>query len=139
MICVRSRGRSWVGRYVQFPDDPDFAAGGTAPTPAAELGAPEAASTAGEAAASESAAQPVEAGSPVTLRIMHWNTEMVEETAWWKEVLDGFTAQHPNVTIENNFVPFAQYLTTLAAMTAGESFPTCSTPTSKQPSSAAPD
>lgn len=101
--------------------------GGAAPTaPAAESGAVDAsaASAAGTAASESAAQQPAaDTGDAVTLRIMHWNESMVEETAWWKDVLDGFVAQHPNVTIENNYVPFAQYLPTLEAQAAGDSLP----------------
>ena len=78
--------------------------------PAAESGAPEAASTAGEAASagaatSESAVQqPAAEGEAVTLRIKHWNEQMVDQNAWWTEVLDGYIAQHPNVTIDRKSV-----------------------------------
>jgi raffinose/stachyose/melibiose transport system substrate-binding protein len=60
---------------------------------------------------------------PVTLRIMHWSDSMSSESVWWNEILQGFQELYPNVTIENNFVPFAQYLPTLEAMIAGEELP----------------
>lgn len=59
----------------------------------------------------------------VTIHVMSWEPLLVEGTDWWDEITDGFEAEHPGVTIESNFVPFNQYLTTLAAMTAGESLP----------------
>lgn len=59
----------------------------------------------------------------VTLRIMHWSDSMVNEAEWWSDILDGFLETHPNVTIENNYVPFAQYLPALEAMIAGEELP----------------
>ena len=59
----------------------------------------------------------------VTLRIMHWSDSMSNESEWWNAILDDFVAMHPEVTIENNFVPFAQYLPTLEAMIAGEELP----------------
>lgn len=63
------------------------------------------------------------AQEPVTLRVMHWTDRMTNESEWWTAILDGFLETHPNVTIENNFVPFAQYLPTLEAMIAGEELP----------------
>lgn len=59
----------------------------------------------------------------VTINVMSWEPLLVEGTDWWDEITDGFEAKHPGVTIESNFVPFNQYLTTLAAMTAGDSLP----------------
>jgi ABC-type glycerol-3-phosphate transport system substrate-binding protein len=58
-----------------------------------------------------------------TLTVMHWEAAQVEGTPWWDEIVNGFLDTHPGVTIENNFVTFNQYLTTLAAMTAGDSLP----------------
>lgn len=97
--------------------------GGAAPT------APAAATTQAPAAAPAAATtgavppQPAGASGPVTLKIMHWNTAMVEQTPWWKDVLDGFKAKYPNVSIENNFVAFPQYLPTLEAQAASNSLP----------------
>jgi raffinose/stachyose/melibiose transport system substrate-binding protein len=59
----------------------------------------------------------------ITLRVMHWTSTMTMETEWWSNIVKGFEAEHPNVTIETNFVPFAQYLPTLEAMIAGEELP----------------
>ena len=59
----------------------------------------------------------------ITLRVMHWTDTMIMESEWWSSIVEGFEAQHPNVTIETNFVPFAQYLPTLEAMIAGEELP----------------
>ena len=59
----------------------------------------------------------------VVLRIMHWTSGMSSESEWWNAVLDGFVEMHPGVTIENNFVPFPQYLPTLESMIAGEELP----------------
>ena len=57
------------------------------------------------------------------LRIMHWTSSMSSESEWWNAILDGFVEMHPGVTIENNFVPFPQYLPTLESMIAGEELP----------------
>lgn len=59
----------------------------------------------------------------VVLRIMHWTSGMSSESEWWNAALDGFIEMHPGVTIENNFVPFPQYLPTLESMIAGEELP----------------
>lgn len=59
----------------------------------------------------------------VTLHVMHWEATQVEGTPWWDALVKGFQDAHPGVTIESNFVTFNQYLTTLAAMTAGNSLP----------------
>jgi raffinose/stachyose/melibiose transport system substrate-binding protein len=59
----------------------------------------------------------------VTLRVMHWNQNLVDGTPWWDEIIQGFEDTHPGVTVESNFVPFAQYLTTLASMAAGDELP----------------
>jgi ABC-type glycerol-3-phosphate transport system substrate-binding protein len=94
-----------------------------APTAAAPEAATTAAAPAAAAPSAATAQATAAAGEPVTLRIMHWTGQMVEDTPWWKDVLDGFKAQHPNVTIENNFVPFPQYLPTLEANAASNSLP----------------
>ena len=60
---------------------------------------------------------------PVTLHVMHWTPTMDGTTDWWNEIVSNFEAAHPGVTIENNFVPFAQYLPTLESMIAGEQLP----------------
>ena len=57
------------------------------------------------------------------LHVMSWEPEQVDGTAWWDAITHGFEAAHPGVKIETNFVTFNQYLTTLAAMTAGNSLP----------------
>lgn len=94
-----------------------------APAPAAtEAPAPTPAAAATPATAAE-APNAAACTEKTTLKLMHWTQTMVEETPWWKEILDGFTAQHPCVTIENNFVAFAQYLPTLESMAAGDSLP----------------
>jgi raffinose/stachyose/melibiose transport system substrate-binding protein len=59
----------------------------------------------------------------ITLRVMHWTGTMTMESDWWREIVEGFEAQHPNVTVETNFVAFEQYLPTLEAMIAGEELP----------------
>ncbi|MBD3305338.1 extracellular solute-binding protein [candidate division KSB3 bacterium] len=59
----------------------------------------------------------------ITLRVMHWTPTMTMESDWWSSIVEGFEAEHPNVTIESNFVAFAQYLPTLEAMIAGEELP----------------
>ncbi len=78
---------------------------------------------AGETEAGTTAGEEAAPGEAITLRIMHWDTQMVEETDYWNVILRGFEEQHPGVTVENNFVPFGQYLTTLEAMAAGEELP----------------
>ena len=60
---------------------------------------------------------------PITLRVMHWTDTMTDESEWWSSIVKGFEAEHPNVTIETNFIPFAQYLPSLEAMIAGEELP----------------
>lgn len=80
--------------------------------------------TAGVAALLSSAALgSVALAQDTTLRVMSWEATLVEGTPWWDAITDGFEAEHPGVTVEVNFVPFNQYLTTLAAMTAGDSLP----------------
>lgn len=60
----------------------------------------------------------------VTLTIQHWQPSLVVENApWWGEILSGFEAEHPGVTVVNNFVPFAEYLTTLETQLAGDQLP----------------
>lgn len=59
----------------------------------------------------------------VTIRLMSWEPMLVKGTPWWNKITSEFEAKHPGVTIESNFVPFNQYLTTLSAMTAGDSLP----------------
>ena len=59
----------------------------------------------------------------VTLHVMSWEPLQVEGTPWWDKITKGFEAAHPGVKVETNFVTFNQYLTTLAAMTAGNSLP----------------
>ena len=58
-----------------------------------------------------------------TIHVMSWEPQQVDGTAWWDKITQGFEAAHPGVKIESNFVTFNQYLTTLAAMTAGNSLP----------------
>lgn len=60
---------------------------------------------------------------PVTLRLMHWTDRMTDQNEWWTDILAGFQELHPNVTFENNFIAFPQYLPTLEAMIAGGSLP----------------
>lgn len=57
------------------------------------------------------------------IHVMSWEPAQVAGTPWWDKITKGFEEKHPGVTIETNFVPFNQYLTTLAAMTAGNSLP----------------
>ncbi|HZS86196.1 MAG TPA: extracellular solute-binding protein [Chloroflexota bacterium] len=59
----------------------------------------------------------------ITLKIMHWNSQLSSQARWWTDILHGFTAQHPNVTIENQYVPFDQYLTTLESEAAANTLP----------------
>jgi raffinose/stachyose/melibiose transport system substrate-binding protein len=63
------------------------------------------------------------AAAKVTLRIMHWNSQMVDQAKWWAAILHGFSAQHPNVTFRNEYVPFGQYLTTLESDAAANTLP----------------
>ena len=58
-----------------------------------------------------------------TIRVMTWNPTHTAGNAWWDKITGDFSAKHPGVTIEGDFVPFNQYLTTLSAMTAGGSLP----------------
>src|ERR1700681_1381933 len=53
------------------------------------------------------------------LHIMSWEAEQVDGTPWWDEITKGFAMTHPGVKSETNFGSCNQYLTTLAAMTAG--------------------
>ncbi len=72
---------------------------------------------------------PIHGQASVTLHVMHWTPDMVkggdptEKTAWWDKITSGFESAHPGVTIESNFVPFAQYLPTLTADAAGNQLP----------------
>ncbi len=59
----------------------------------------------------------------ITLRVMHWTGTMTMESDWWSSIVKGFEEQHPNVTVETNFVAFEQYLPTLEAMIAGDELP----------------
>jgi raffinose/stachyose/melibiose transport system substrate-binding protein len=103
------------------PEDTGATQGSPAPADAGP--ASPAASPAGAASPEASPQTGTDAGAPVTLRILHWSPSMVEETPWWNEVLEGFKATHPNVTFENNFVAFAQYLPTLESQAASDSLP----------------
>ncbi|MCJ7695090.1 MAG: extracellular solute-binding protein [Anaerolineaceae bacterium] len=76
-----------------------------------------------EVATEEATAEVTDATPPeeVTLTIQHWQPSLVVENApWWGEILAGFEAEHPGVTVVNNFVPFADYLTTLETQLAGD-------------------
>jgi raffinose/stachyose/melibiose transport system substrate-binding protein len=66
---------------------------------------------------------PARSQQNVTLHLMHWTASMVKGTDWWDKIISGFESAHPGVTIENNFVPFAQYLPTLTADAAGGQLP----------------
>jgi raffinose/stachyose/melibiose transport system substrate-binding protein len=66
---------------------------------------------------------PVRSQQTITLHIMHWTDSMVKGTAWWDKIVSGFEAAHPGVTVESNFVAFAQYLPTLTSMSAGAQLP----------------
>jgi ABC-type glycerol-3-phosphate transport system substrate-binding protein len=57
----------------------------------------------------------------VTLKVMQW--QYANQARWWTNTLRGFTAQHPNVTIENQYVTFDQYLTTLESEAAANTLP----------------
>lgn len=59
----------------------------------------------------------------ITLKIMHWNSWMTASNPQWMAILHGFEAQHPGVTISNNFVTFAQYLPTLTSESAAKTLP----------------
>jgi raffinose/stachyose/melibiose transport system substrate-binding protein len=48
---------------------------------------------------------------------------MTNTSPTWLAILKGFGAQHPGVTIKNNFVAFAQYLPTLTSMAAAKTLP----------------
>ena len=61
------------------------------------------------------------ANGKVTLKIMQW--QYVNQARWWTNLLRGFTVQHPNVTIENEYVTFDQYLTTLESEAAANTLP----------------
>lgn len=65
---------------------------------------------------------PAQAADTV-IRVMSWEPAQVAGTPWWDKITKGFETKNPGVKIETNFVPFNQYLTTLAAMTAGNSLP----------------
>ncbi len=65
----------------------------------------------------------VHAASKVTLRYMHWETELTIQSTWYRDVLAGFTKLHPNVVVENDYVANAQYLTTLTSMAASKALP----------------
>lgn len=66
-----------------------------------------------------SAAEPAD-GDPVTLRISTWTAEEPGLKDWWPEVISGFEAEHENVTVELQQIPFADYITTLTTqLTAG--------------------
>ncbi|MEQ8672742.1 MAG: extracellular solute-binding protein [Aggregatilineales bacterium] len=61
-----------------------------------------------------------------TLRIMHWAPALSgdeEAHMWWNEAIAAFEEAHPGVTIENNYIPFGQYLPALEAMIAGDELP----------------
>ena len=68
-------------------------------------------------------AAPTLSQEQITLRVMHWKDNAIDGTPWWDELIAGFEAAHPGVTVETNFVPFDQYLPGLEAMTAGEELP----------------
>jgi len=100
--------------------------GGTASTPsgpASEAAPAATAATGSKAAPAATVQQPATSDEPVTLRIMHWSTSQGEDSAWWREILDGFTAIHPNVTFENNYVAYPQYQPALEALAASNSLP----------------
>jgi ABC-type glycerol-3-phosphate transport system substrate-binding protein len=65
----------------------------------------------------------VRAASTITLRYMHWETTLTNQSKFWMDILAGFTKLHPGVVIQNNFVPGAQYLPTLTAMAAAKTLP----------------
>lgn len=77
---------------------------------------------AGVAAACLMAASAVPAAAQ-TIQVMTWNAAFAEGNAWWDKITGDFEALHPGVTVEGNFVAFNQYLTSLSAMTAGDSLP----------------
>lgn len=61
-------------------------------------------------------------GDPMTLRISTWTAEEPGLKDWWPKVIDGFEAEHDNVTVELQQIPFADYITTLTTqLTAGGS------------------
>jgi ABC-type glycerol-3-phosphate transport system substrate-binding protein len=68
-------------------------------------------------------ATPAAPAATITLKIMHWNNLMADQAAWWTKIRHGFEAQHPGVTIENEYVPFDQYLTTLESDAAANTLP----------------
>ncbi len=61
--------------------------------------------------------------STITLRYMHWEAELSNTATFWRDILAGFTKLHPGVVIENDYVPNAQYLTTLTSMAAAKTLP----------------
>jgi ABC-type glycerol-3-phosphate transport system substrate-binding protein len=65
----------------------------------------------------------VHAASTITLRYMHWEPTLTNQSAFWMDILAGFTKLHPGVVIQNNFVPGPQYLPTLTAMAAAKTLP----------------
>lgn len=77
---------------------------------------------AGVAAACLMAASAVPAMAQ-TIQVMTWNAAFAEGNEWWDKITSDFEALHPGVTVEGNFVAFNQYLTSLSAMTAGDSLP----------------
>lgn len=58
-----------------------------------------------------------------TLQVMSWEQRIIRGNEYWDAVTKGFEAQHPGITIETNFVPINQYLTTLTSMAAGGTLP----------------
>src|SRR5437660_1608533 len=59
----------------------------------------------------------------ITLKIMHWTAWMANSNPQWKALVRGFEAQHPGVTISDDFVTFPQYLPTLTSEAAAKSLP----------------
>src|SRR4051794_7524247 len=68
-------------------------------------------------------ARPAVAGTKVTFKGMHWNSLQTDQSKWWTDLIHGFTALHPEATIENEYVPFGQYLTSLESQAAANTLP----------------
>lgn len=81
------------------------------------------ATTAPAAPAATATTAPAAPAKEITLNVQHWDPLQVETIPYWNKILRDFEALHPGVKIVNNFIPFAQYLTTLETQLAGDQLP----------------
>jgi ABC-type glycerol-3-phosphate transport system substrate-binding protein len=63
------------------------------------------------------------ASGTIKLKFMHWENGSFGKQQWWADAMRGFTKMHPNVTIEEDYVPFGQYLPTLDSEAAANTLP----------------